>query len=115
VGIIDEEAMERCSCPRFKPVIEEAARAFQYPLFNLDAFTAESPATVTSFARHVCGIEAAQFEINARYRIVARKPESTRAMHGDEPHFKAEEADVLALVECMKKMVIKINEKILSV
>jgi hypothetical protein len=115
VGIIDEEAPERCSCPRCKPVIEEAVRAFQYPLFNLDAFTAGSPATVTSFARHACGIESAQFEINARYRIVARKPESTRAMHGDEPHFKAEEADVLALVECMKKMVIKINEKILSV
>jgi hypothetical protein len=115
VGIIDEEAMERCSCPRFKPVIEEAVRPFQYPLFNLDAFTAGLPATVTSFARHACGIEAAQFEINARYRIVERKPESTRAIHGDEPYFKAEEADVLALVECMKKMVIKINEEILSV
>jgi hypothetical protein len=113
VGIIDAEDMEKCSCPRCKPVIEEAIRPFQYPLFNLDAFTAASPATVTSFARHVCGIEAAQFEINARYRIVERKPESTRAVHGDEPDFKAEEADVLALVECMKEMVLKINEEAL--
>jgi hypothetical protein len=113
VGIIDEETMERCSCPRYKPVIEEAVRAFQFPLFNLDTFTAGSPATVTSFARHVCGIEAAQFEINARYRIVARKPESTRAMHGDEPNFKAEETDVLALVQCLKEMVLKIKEETL--
>ena len=90
-----------------------AVRAFQYPLFNLDAFTAGSPETVTSFARHACGIEAAQFEINARYRIVERKPDSTRAMHGDEPHFKAEEANVLALVECLKEMVLKIKEEAL--
>jgi hypothetical protein len=113
VGIIDEDAMEQCSCPRCKPVIEEAIRVFQYPLFNLDAFTAGSPETVTSFARHACGIEAAQFEINARYRIVERKPDGTRAVHGDEPHFKAEEADVLALVECLKEMIIKIKEEAL--
>jgi hypothetical protein len=113
VGIIDEEDMARCSCPRCKAVIEEAVRSFQYPLFNLDAFTAASPETVTSFARHVCGIEAAQFEINARYRIVERKPDSTRAMHGDEPRFKAEEADVLALVGCLKEMVISLNKEIL--
>jgi hypothetical protein len=112
VGIIDEDDMEKCSCPRYKPVIEEAVRAFQYPLFNLDAFTAASPETVTSFARHACGIEAAQFEINARYRIVERKPDSTRVVHGDKPHFKAEEADVLALVECLKEMVIRIKKEI---
>jgi hypothetical protein len=113
VGIIDEEDMGECSCPRCKPVIEEAIRAFQYPLFNLDDFTAGSPETVTSFARHACGIEAAQFEINARYRIVERKPDSTRAVHGDEPHFKAEESNVLALVECLKEMVLKIKEETL--
>ena len=109
VGIIDEEAMEECSCPRSKTIIEETIRAFQYPLFNLDAFNAGSPETVTSFARHTCGIEAAQFEINARYRIVERKPDSTRAMHGDEPNFKAEEADVLALVECLNEMILRIK------
>ena len=113
VGIIDEEDMERCSCPRCKPLIEEAFRAFQYPLFNLDAFTAGSPGTVTSFARHFCGIEAAQFEINARYRIVERKPDSTRAMHGDEPSFRAEEAHVLELVQCLEEMVVRIKEEIL--
>ena len=112
VGIIDEDDMEKCSCPRCKPVIEEAVRAFQYPLFNLDAFTAGSPETVTSFARYACGIEAAQFEINARYRIVERKPDSTRAMHGDEPLFKAEEVDVLELVQYLEDMVFKINEEI---
>jgi len=113
VGIIDAKDMERCSCPRCKPIIEEAFRNFQSPLFHLDAFTAEAPETVTSLARHVCCIEAAQFEINARYRIVERKPDSTRALHGDEPHFRAEEADVLELVQCMKEMVLKIKEEIL--
>ena len=111
IGIIDEEDMGKCSCPRCKPVIEEAVQSFQYPLFNLDAFTAGSPATVTSFARHVCGIEAAQFEINARYRIVERKPDSTRAVHGDNPNFKAEEADVLALIQCLEEMVLTINKE----
>lgn len=113
VGIIDEEDMEKCSCPRYKPVIEETIQPFQYPLFNLDTFTAESLETVTSFARYVCGIEAAQFEINARYRIVERKPDSTRAVHGDEPHFKAEEADVLKLVQCLKEMILRINKETL--
>lgn len=112
VGIIDEEDMERCSCPRCKPFIEEAFRTFQYPLFHLDAFTAASSGTVTSFVRHFCGIEAAQFEINARYRIVERKPDSTRALHGDEPSFRAEEADVLALVQCLEGMVARINKEI---
>ena len=112
VGIIDEKDMEKCSCPRCKPVIEEAIRTFQYPLFNLDAFTAGSPETVTSFARYVCGIEAAQFEINARYRIVERKAESTRAVHGDNPHFRAEETDVLSLVECLKETVLKIKKEV---
>jgi hypothetical protein len=113
VGVIDEGDGTLCSCPRFKPVIEEALRAFQYPLFNLDSFTAGSPGTVTSFARHVCGIEAAQLEINACYRIVERKPDSTRALRGDTPRFKAEESNVLALVQCLKEMVLKIKEETL--
>jgi len=112
VGIIDKEDMERCSCPRCKPLIEEAFRAFQYPLFHLDAFTAASPETVTSFARHTCGIEAVQFEINAGYRIVERKPDSTRALHGDSPNFRAEESNVLELVQCLEEMVTRINEEI---
>jgi len=111
VGIIDEGDMERCSCPRCKPIINDAFRTFQSPPFHLDAFTAASPETVTSFARHCCGIEAAQFEINARYRIVERKPDSTRALHGDSPHFRAEESDVLELVQCLKEMVFKITEE----
>jgi len=112
VGIIDAEDMGRCSCPQCKPLIEEAFRSFQYPLFHLDAFTAASPETVTSFARHICGIEAAQFEINARHRIVERKPDSTRARHGDESGFRAEETDVFELVQCLEGMVARISEEI---
>jgi hypothetical protein len=112
IGIIDEEDMNECSCPRSKPVIEETLRAFQYPLFNLDAFTAGSPETMTSFARHTCGIEAAQFEINARYRIVERKPDSTRAIAGDEPEFRAEGKKILELIRHLEEMVVRIQEEI---
>lgn len=112
IGIIDEEDMGKCSCPRCKSIIEETLRNFQYPLFNLDAFTAELPGTVTSFARHICGVEAAQFEINAQYRIVDRKPDSTRAIAGDEPVLRAKEERVLELVQCLEEMAVRINEEV---
>ena len=113
IGIIDEEDMGKCSCPRCKPIIEETIRAFQYPLFNLDAFTAALPETVTSFARHTCGIEAAQFEINARYRIVERKPDSTRAMSGDDPDFRSEGKKILELIRYLEEMMLRITEETL--
>jgi hypothetical protein len=112
IGIIDEVDMGKCSCPRCKPVIEETLQNFQDPLFNLDAFTAGLPETVTSFARHTCGIEAAQFEINAQYRIVERKPDSTRAIAGDVPGFRAEGKKILELIRYLEGMVVRVQEEI---
>ncbi|MBW2038903.1 MAG: hypothetical protein JRI46_04790 [Deltaproteobacteria bacterium] len=112
VGIIDKDNMEECSCPRLKPTIEESLRAIQDPLFNLDRFTAGSSGTVTYFAKHTCGIEAAQFEINARYRIIERKPDRSKAMNREEPDFMAEEKNVLELLRCLKEMVLRIKGKI---
>lgn len=112
IGIIDIDNVEACSCPTLKPIIQESLRDFQETLFNLDTFTAGSPGTVTYFARHTCDIEAAQFEINAKYRIVERKPDSSQAMNGVEPYFKAEQKNVLELLTCLREMIRRIRGKI---
>jgi len=49
-------------------------------LLNLGGFSAGHPIRITYFVRHVCGIEAAQFEINEKYRIIERKPDSSVAI-----------------------------------
>jgi len=110
IGIIDKNDMKKCSCPTLKPIIEECFKGFQEPLFNLDLFTAGPPRTVTSFAKNVCRVEAAQFEINGRNRIVERKPDSARARKGAGANFKAEEADVLEMIRRLEKMIIKITQ-----
>ena len=111
VGIIDDD-ITKCSCPTLKPVIEEAFKGFQQPLFNLDCYTASSAGTVTYFAKNNCKIEAAQFEINGKYRIVERKPDSSRAQKGSGPNFKAKEKDVLEMIKRLEKMIIKIAQNV---
>lgn len=111
VGIIDEKDMGKCSCPKLKPVIEESFKGFQTRLFN-QIFDAALTGTMTSFAKRICGIEAAQFEINAKYRIIQRKPESTMAKKGKERDYKAREEDVLELFNRLMDMILKIETKI---
>lgn len=107
------DSLDRSSCPTFKAVIEASLRDFQEPpLFNRKYFRALKDETVTSFARKVCGIESAQVEIHARYRIVERKPDSAKALSGEEPSFRAEEQDVLDLYGHLREMVLRIREKI---
>ena len=107
------DRLERSSCPTFKALIEASLQDFQeQPIFNRQYFRATKDETVTSFARNVCGIESAQIEINARYRIVERKPDSAKALSGEEPFFRAEERDILELYCHLKKMVLRIKEKI---
>ena len=101
VGIRDDRA-ERSSCPTFKPIIEGAFRDFDAGLFN-KRFSARKPCTITSFARNTLGIEAAQFEINARYRLVQR---------GSNPDPDADEAAVLDLMGRFQEMVAAIDRKI---
>ena len=111
VGIISKDPKE-CSCPSFKDIIEEVFSGFQNPIFNLEGLSAADPGTVTYFARHKCeGLESAQFEINAKYRIVERKPDSSKAIEGeDDPNFKAKEEDVLELIKLMQKLINEINK-----
>jgi hypothetical protein len=111
VGIIDDD-ITKCSCPTLKPLIEEAFKGFQQPLFNLDCYTASSPGTVTYFAKNTCKIEAAQFEINGRYRIIERKPDSSRAQKGMATDFRAKERDVLEMTKRLEEMIMKIAHAI---
>jgi hypothetical protein len=62
--------------------------------------------------RLVCGIESAQFEINARYRIIERKPDSSKAILGDDPHYKATEKDVLEMIKLLEKLINEISRKL---
>jgi hypothetical protein len=68
IGILDDQ-IAKSSCPTLKPVIQKAFQGFQSNPFN-QHFRANGRGTITYFAKHSLGIEAAQFEINARYRIV---------------------------------------------
>jgi hypothetical protein len=101
VGTIDNRP-ERSSCPTFKAIIEGAFRDFDTGVFN-KRFSAGKPCTITSFARNTLGIEAAQFEINARYRIMKR---------GANPDSEAHEAAVLDLMGRFQGMIMAIDRKI---
>ena len=112
VGIIDEKDMKKCSCPGFKQIIEECFKGFEEGLFNVGGYNAASQGTVTYFAKHICNIEAAQFEINAKYRIIKRKPDSSKAVQGVEPDFKANGKDIMDMFNHLKEMMLNIKEKI---
>jgi len=111
VGIIDNDS-ERCSCSTFKDLIKEAFSSFQKDIFNRDGLRASSSGTITYFAKNTLELEAAQFEINAQYRIVERKPDSTEAKEGIKPRYKATEKDILELIEALTTMLNNINSKI---
>ena len=110
VGIINDEA-QRSSCPSFKEAIQEAFSDFEPEIFN-KRFCANDTCTLTSFARNKLGIEAAQVEINAKYRIVERKPDNSRTKRGIDASFKANPKDVLDLITKLGRMIREINQKI---
>jgi len=110
IGIIREDT-KKSSCPTFKDTIREAFSDFEPKMFN-KKFCANDACTLTFFARNELGIEAAQVEINARYRIVERKPDSSKAKRSIEPHFKADEKNVLALVIRLERVIHEIDREI---
>jgi len=111
VGIIDDN-IERCSCPTFKEIIQKAFSGFQEEIFNVCGYSAKHPGRITNFARNKLGIEAAQFEINGKYRIIARRAESSKAKEGKEPTYKAKEEDVLEFIRIMERLIKDLNRKI---
>jgi hypothetical protein len=110
VGIINDEK-EKCSCPSFKYIIQETFKILQEDIFNLCNFSASKSGTITSFAKNILNIEAAQFEINSKFRIVERKPDSSYSKKGDS-EYKADENNVIELLSHMEEMVLRINQKI---
>ena len=110
VGIINDED-EKCSSPSFKDIIQETFKTFQNDIFNLCNFSASKSGTVTSFAKNILNIEAAQFEINSKFRIAERKPDSAYSKKGDS-EYKADENNVIELMSLLKEMVLRINQKI---
>ncbi len=110
IGIISDES-GKGSCPTYKQIIRSAFSDFEHRIFN-QRFCAKDQCTMTSFARNQLGIEAAQVEINAKYRVLERKPDSSKAKAGIEPHFKANGQDVLALVTRLKGLILEIDQKI---
>ncbi len=90
------------SCTTFRPIIQKAFQGFEEHVFNKH-FAANGRGTITSFARNDLGIEAAQFEINARYRIVESR---------SNPSLKANAQDVLDMVDRLERMILDVNESI---
>lgn len=111
VGILDKKS-ERCSCPSFKDLIQNSFSNFQEDIFNLEGLSAANPGTVTYYAINSLGIEAAQVEINARFRIIARKSDSSKAKIGEEPDYKANENDILDFLKVLERVIVEINKKI---
>lgn len=110
IGIISNGS-GRGSCPTFKETIREAFSDFQARIFN-QKFCANDACTITSFAKNELGIEAAQVEINAKYRVVERKPDSSKAKAGIKPHFKANGEDVIALITRLQRAIFAIDQEI---
>lgn len=103
IGTIQDDAAHS-SCPTLKATIQECLSDLGPRLFN-QRFSANDPCTITFFAKNELEIEAAQVEINARLRIVERKPDSVRALNGIAPNFKANPKDVLDLVTHLEELI----------
>ncbi len=100
VGIMNN-AVTQCSCPTYKDLIQEAFSGFEPQVFNQN-FSAHGRGTITYFAKKTLGIEAAQIEINANYRIVESKSTG----------FKADPKKVLEVVHRLMKLIRAVDESI---
>lgn len=110
VGTMDD-SKNKSSCPIFKDVIINTLKDFQGVKYNLKNFEAKKR-TLTRFIWKKCGVEAAQFEIRADYRIVERKPDSSEAQKGEKSEFEAKRKNVLNLLYHLSEVILKINEEI---
>ena len=82
--------------------MEKILADFQPRIFNQRFSAGQQTAPITCFARNSLGIEAAQIEINANYRIVESKSTG----------FKADPRNILDLVERLRRVITAIDEKI---
>lgn len=112
VGILSIKG-DNSSCQTYQRIIRDAFAGFQDPIFN-QFFPAKGPGTITSFCRKELGIEAAQVEINARYRVLQRKPDSCKARANRDADFRAKDQDVIELISRMLRMITGIHAKIIE-
>ena len=101
VGVMDSRR-ELSSCPTFMPFIGESFQDFDKQVFNKH-FPAKGEGTVTHFAWKTLGVESAQFEINALYRIPVVKASPADSVRSE---------NILNLLQRMRTMIFRINEKI---
>jgi hypothetical protein len=102
VGTLSNDP-QKSSCPTFKGAIAKAFQGYDSKIFN-KMFTARSPGTITYYARNALGIESAQVEINAKYRIVESKT----------CDFRADDHKVLDLVRRLEELILDINYQIIK-
>lgn len=100
VGTISND-LNKSSCPRFRQTIQETFAGFEPRIFN-QKFCAGGPGTITCYARQGLGVESAQIEINANYRIVESKTNG----------FKGNCSGIEDLINRLQKMILAINEQI---
>ena len=100
IGIINN-AVTLCSCPTYRHLIQEAFSGFEARVFNQN-FPAHGKGTITYFAKNTLGIEAAQIEINAKYRIVESKSTG----------FKADPKKVLEVVHRLMRLIRAVDQSI---
>ena len=97
VGIMDN-AITRCSSPTYREIITKNFSGFEPQVFNKN-FSARGPGTITYFAKTTLGIEAAQIEINANYRIIESKSK----------RFRADPRKVLELVRRLQDLILAVK------
>ncbi len=102
VGIIDD-AIAQCSCPTYREIIAKNFSGFEPHVFNKN-FSARGRDTITYFAKNTLGIEAAQIEINANYRIIESKSK----------RFRADPQKVLELVRRLQDLILAVKGTMLQ-
>ncbi len=92
---------ETCSCPVLLATIRRALRTVDGVRFN-SRFCAHGRGTVTSFARLELHINAAQFEINGRYRIPHVDPAA--------PNKVTNEREIATTMDGLREVICEISE-----
>ena len=98
------DVVDVCSCPLLLETIRRSLSGLSGVRFN-DQFSASGKGTVTYFAHENLKVDAAQFEINARYRIPTRG-KTTRGVVENEQ-------EIAAAIEGLRSVVVKVA-KVLS-
>lgn len=93
-------SIDNCSCPNQLETIAHALAGLDGVSYNR-RFTAHGRGTITYFAHKQLGIDAAQFEINAHYRIPSVEPTSPKVI--------ANASRIDSVLQALQKVVLAVN------